>query len=87
MAAGLRDFCREFNGQIWLEILLVGKPAPTPEDVRKLKELVKGLAVDKIQLNTVDRPPAERFAMPLGPDGNAENSARPGQKGGDRCFF
>jgi DNA-binding transcriptional ArsR family regulator len=65
MLAGLREFCRDYPGKIWLEILLTNRPAPGPADIRKLKAIIAGLRVDKIQLNTVDRPPAERFALPL----------------------
>lgn len=62
---GLAAFRREFRGQIWLEIMLVRDLNDAPRDIRKLKEAVKLIKPDRIQLNTVVRPPSEREARPV----------------------
>ena len=66
MLEGLAAFRREFKGKIWLEIMLVAGLNDSPAHVRKLKKIIDSIGPDKVQLNTVVRPPAERTARPLG---------------------
>jgi wyosine [tRNA(Phe)-imidazoG37] synthetase (radical SAM superfamily) len=66
--AGLAAFRREFKGRIWLEIMLVRGVNDGPGHLRKLKAAAALIRPDRIQLNTVVRPPAERRARPLGPE-------------------
>jgi len=63
--AGLEKFRREFKGQIWLEIMLVKGINDSPSDIRALKPVIARIKPDKVQLNTVVRPPAEKWAQPL----------------------
>jgi wyosine [tRNA(Phe)-imidazoG37] synthetase (radical SAM superfamily) len=63
--AGLERFRREFKGRLWLEIMLVKGVNDAPAHLRALKRAAAGIKPDKIQLNTVVRPPAERSARPL----------------------
>ncbi len=65
---GLRTFRREYKGIIWLEIMLVKGVNDSPDHIQKLKEAVSRINPDKVQLNTVIRPPAERTARPLSPE-------------------
>lgn len=67
IVAGLAAFRREFPGQIWLEIMLVRGVNDGPRHLKKLKAAAALIRPDRIQLNTVVRPPAERSARPLGP--------------------
>ena len=62
---GLADFRKIYNGKIWLEILFVEGINDSPEELEVLREAVKRISPDSIQLNTVARPPAESFAKPL----------------------
>lgn len=62
---GLKNFRKEYKGKIWLEIMLVKGINDKPSDLRKLKEAIAAIKPDKVQLNTVIRPPAEKFALPL----------------------
>jgi wyosine [tRNA(Phe)-imidazoG37] synthetase (radical SAM superfamily) len=64
---GLKVFRREFSGQIWLEIMLVKGINDSPDHVQKLKRIIEQISPNKIQLNTVIRPPAEEEAQPLTP--------------------
>lgn len=63
---GLREFCGEYPGQVWLEVMLCGGFNDDPKEIHRLREEIEGIGPDKIQLNTVIRPPAEDFANPLG---------------------
>jgi wyosine [tRNA(Phe)-imidazoG37] synthetase (radical SAM superfamily) len=63
---GLVRFRREFKGLIWLEVMLLKGVNDSPSHLRKLKEAAARIKPDKVQLNTVIRPPAEKFARALG---------------------
>jgi wyosine [tRNA(Phe)-imidazoG37] synthetase (radical SAM superfamily) len=58
-------FRREFKGRIWLEVMLVKGINDSPSDIEALKKAVARIRPDKVQLNTVVRPPAEKWAQPL----------------------
>ena len=62
---GLVEFRKQFTGKIWLEILLVQVYNDEIGNLKALKKAVKRICPDKIQLNTVTRPPAEDCAYPL----------------------
>lgn len=65
---GLRAFRREYKGIIWLEVMLVKGVNDSPDHIQNLKDAISRINPDKIQLNTVIRPPAERTARPLSPE-------------------
>jgi wyosine [tRNA(Phe)-imidazoG37] synthetase (radical SAM superfamily) len=58
-------FRKEFRGRFWLEVMLVAGINDSPEHIRELKEAAAAIHPDRVQLNTVVRPPAESFARPL----------------------
>jgi len=60
--AGLKVFRKEFRKSIWLEIMLIRNVNDSPGELKKMAEIVADLGVDKIQLNTVTRPPSETTA-------------------------
>jgi len=62
---GIKIFCEQFKGKIYLEIMLVKNINDSEEKIRKINQFVKHLEIDKIQLNTVIRPPADTAAKPL----------------------
>jgi len=62
---GLRQFRAEYNGQIWLEVMLTKGYNDGDAEVRKLANVVKGIRPDRIQLNTVVRPPSVRGVEPV----------------------
>jgi len=64
--AGLEKFRREFKGQIWLEVMLARGINDSPEDIAALKTAISRINPDRVQLNTVVRPPSEKRARPLG---------------------
>jgi len=62
---GLIHFREEFGGEIWLELMLVKEVNDYPEHLEKWKKAAETIRPDKIQLNTVVRPPAESWVRPL----------------------
>ena len=66
---GLRAFREGFTGQIWLEVMLVKGINEGAEAIESLREVIPELCCDKIQLNTVIRPPSENYARPLDLEG------------------
>jgi wyosine [tRNA(Phe)-imidazoG37] synthetase (radical SAM superfamily) len=62
---GLTLFSHAYRGKIWLEILLVREMNDAPEDIAALIAVIRRMRIDRIQLNTVVRPPAEVHARPL----------------------
>lgn len=65
---GLVRFRKEFPGELWLEVMLIKGVNDSPAHVRALKEAVERIRPDRVHLNTVVRPPADRRAKPLGLD-------------------
>lgn len=67
MLEGLIDFRHEFRGQYWLEVFLLGGYSALPDDFAKIVQCVDRIKPDRIQVNTVARPPAETYAMAVSP--------------------
>lgn len=78
---GMKIFRREYSGQIWLEILFVEGMNDKDEELYHLKHLVDEITPDRIQLNTVARPPCESFALPV----DIRTLRRIREYFGDRC--
>ncbi|MBI9071364.1 MAG: radical SAM protein [Melioribacteraceae bacterium] len=53
---GLIDFRKEFEGKIWLEIFILPTYNDNEEELTALKNAVKQINPDSIQINTLDRP-------------------------------
>ena len=62
---GLCSFRKEFKGQIWLEVLFCKGINDTPNELKLLKEAIDSINPDRIQINTVFRPPAKSDIYPL----------------------
>lgn len=78
---GLIAFRTEYKGQIWLEIMLAKGYNDHDEEIQKLKEVLVQIRPDKIQLNTVIRPPSEKGVEPVSSSRMKEIQAILG----DRC--
>jgi len=63
MVEGLVALRREFTGQYWLEVFLLGGYTAIEANVKSLAALAKRIGPDRVQLNTVARPPTEDFAF------------------------
>ncbi len=56
MVAGHRAFTREFPGQVWLEVLLLGGITGLESEVKRSRNNVRTIAPARVQLNSVNRP-------------------------------
>ncbi len=65
VVAGLRAFREAFGGRLWLEVLLLDGVTGIPSEIRKIASLATRIGPDRVQLNTVARPAAESFALPV----------------------
>jgi wyosine [tRNA(Phe)-imidazoG37] synthetase (radical SAM superfamily) len=61
--SGMVSFHEEFGGQIWLEVFLLKRFSADRAQVGRMARLTEQLKPDRIQLNTVLRPPAEKCAL------------------------
>lgn len=53
---GLIDFSKEFNGTIWLEVMILPGINDDLENLTLLKDAILKIQPKKVQLNTLDRP-------------------------------
>jgi wyosine [tRNA(Phe)-imidazoG37] synthetase (radical SAM superfamily) len=66
MLEGLISFREEFRGACWLEVFILAGHTAIEEEARKLANCVDRIKPDRVQLNTVTRPPAEDYAVSAG---------------------
>ncbi len=78
---GLGAFSQEFKGKIWLEIMIVKGINDSPQEIKRMAEVIEKIKLDKIQLNTVVRPPAEEFVQPV----SLENLKKIRRSLGEKC--
>ncbi len=62
---GMVEFRKVYKGQIWFEILFCKGVNDSKEEFLKMKKVVDRIQPDRIHLNTVVRPPSEKWAAPL----------------------
>ena len=65
MLAGLLQFRQEFSGLYWLEVFIIKGINDTPAEIEQLAACIKQINPDKVQLNTVTRPPTESYAIAI----------------------
>jgi wyosine [tRNA(Phe)-imidazoG37] synthetase (radical SAM superfamily) len=59
---GLIEFTEHFRGSVWLEVFLLAGVTGLPPEVERIATICRRIQPERIQLNTVSRPPAEDFA-------------------------
>jgi len=62
---GLVAFRDEYRGQLWLEVMLLAGLTGTRDAAAAIARVAVRVRPDRIHLNTVVRPPAERSAEPV----------------------
>ncbi len=62
---GLVWFSNQYDGELWLEVLVVAGINDSDADMEALAEVIGRMKVTRVQLNTVARPPLEKFARPV----------------------
>lgn len=63
---GMAQFREQFKGALWLEVFVVPGLNTTDEELTGLKAALDLIDPDLVQLNTVDRPPAEEWVEAAG---------------------
>ena len=62
---GLQMLRQDYRGQLFLEVVLLAGINDTEEEVKGLKTVIEQVSPEKIQLNTVVRPPSDFKAVAL----------------------
>jgi wyosine [tRNA(Phe)-imidazoG37] synthetase (radical SAM superfamily) len=62
---GLRRLRQDYKGQLFLEVVFLAGINDTEKEVEGLKTLIDQISPEKIQVNTVSRPPADSRAISL----------------------
>ena len=78
---GLRTFRSVYKRKIWLEIMLARGINDTAEELERFRTVLRGISVDRIQLNTITRPAPDQEVKPL----EAAELARIREMLGARC--
>ena len=65
--SGLKDLRKQYNGLIFLEIILLAGINDTEHEVEGLRKTINEISPDRVQLNTVIRPPSDPRARPMEP--------------------
>ncbi len=64
---GIAALSKELTGKLWLEILFSKGINDTDRDIEALNRVIDEINPDRIQCNTVARPPAESYSSALSP--------------------
>jgi hypothetical protein len=62
---GLRSVRKKYRGQLFIEVMLLAGLKDGDEEIEALRQVILEIAPDRVQLNTVVRPPANAKAIPL----------------------
>ncbi|MGA1826159.1 MAG: radical SAM protein [bacterium] len=62
---GLIALRKEFKGQIWMEVLFCEGINDSPKEIELLRKALSKINPERIQINTVFRPPAQAGTLPL----------------------
>jgi wyosine [tRNA(Phe)-imidazoG37] synthetase (radical SAM superfamily) len=68
MVDGLLTFSHEFKGKIWLEVFILAGITDQRDEVGRIAAIVDKMQLDRVQLNTVSRPPADASALTVSVD-------------------
>ncbi len=66
--AGLKAFSETYQGQLWIEIMLIDGINDDDESLRKYANILREIRYDRLYLNTPVRPPAEAYAKEITPE-------------------
>jgi len=68
MVEGLAEFTEKFPKSVWLEVFLLAGITGIPSELVMISALARHIRPERVQLNTVCRPPVEDFAFALSPE-------------------
>ncbi|MBN1435959.1 MAG: radical SAM protein [Sedimentisphaerales bacterium] len=75
MLQGLIDFRSEFTNQYWLEVFIIQNLNTSESEIQDLASCIGQIKPDRVQVNTVTRPPADAETLPV-PQDQLEQIAR-----------
>jgi wyosine [tRNA(Phe)-imidazoG37] synthetase (radical SAM superfamily) len=64
---GIQRFREEFKKTIWLEVFVLGGVTTVTAELAKIRACIAEIRPDRVQLNTVARPPSECYAHAVPP--------------------
>jgi len=62
MLEGLTKFRQEYSGKYWLEVFLLAGITTPEAEINRLSKCIYSISPERVQVNTVTRPPSESFA-------------------------
>jgi wyosine [tRNA(Phe)-imidazoG37] synthetase (radical SAM superfamily) len=62
---GLKSLRKTYTGQLFMEVMLLAGFNDSEDEIDLLRQAILEIAPDRVQLNTVVRPPADAKAIPL----------------------
>jgi wyosine [tRNA(Phe)-imidazoG37] synthetase (radical SAM superfamily) len=62
--AGMEQFRKMYTGALWLEVFIIPGLNTTADELAGLKGAIERINPDRVQLNTLDRPPDEGWVQP-----------------------
>jgi wyosine [tRNA(Phe)-imidazoG37] synthetase (radical SAM superfamily) len=80
VVAGLCAFRREYDRRLWVEVMLLDGINTGSEQIDSLRRLLEMVQPDRIQLNTVVRPPADASTRAVSREHLAQTAQRLGAK-------
>lgn len=69
LLSGLQDFSREYNGKLWVEVMLVHGLNDTPQALQDLETALRLVQPDAVHINLPTRPPVETWVKPTDEEG------------------
>ena len=66
---GLASFKNEFEGKLWIEVMLVRGLNDTEEALRNIAAALQRIKPDEVHINSPTRPPVETWVQPADADG------------------
>lgn len=66
---GLTSFRREFQGNLWVEVMLIKGVNDTESALRELATVLREIEPDEVHLNLPIRPPSELWVLPADEEG------------------
>lgn len=69
LVQGLIAFRQEYDGQLWLEVMLIKDLNDTEPALKEIAALVEQIQPDEVHLNAPTRPPAEKWVKPTDEEG------------------
>ena len=64
VVSGIRNFAKEFNGEVWLETMMIKDVKYDRKSLLELKKLLDTINYQRLYINTPVRPPAEGSVRP-----------------------